>query len=252
VRWADGTSDDVTAGVNWHSHNPSVVAVSKTGLATALRFGAARIDAGYDTLGNSFQIAVTPEGTFAATGEVRQPGQGPISAVVVREPVSGRSTLTDDMGKYTLAEMRGSRLHFQKEGYEPGTLEVTADSTGFMRLQRIVRITAGETAIEPKLTHMDVEYDVGGDRCSPCRLLRIVVPRAGTMRLELSWEPYSGSELHLWVGGRRYPGNAQERTAVAETPVAAGEQVVYVGYYQWKFISGSSIQFSLATTSMSR
>lgn len=53
VRWADGTSEDVTAGARWHSHNPSVVAVSNTGLATALGFGAARIDAGYDTLGNS-------------------------------------------------------------------------------------------------------------------------------------------------------------------------------------------------------
>ena len=94
---------------------------------------------------------------------------------------------------------------------------------------------------------MDLEYDVGGDRCSPCRLIRIVVPRAGTMRLELSWEPYAGSDLHVWVGGQRYPGNAQERKAAAETAVAAGEQVVYVGYYQWKFISGSSIKFSLST-----
>jgi len=33
--------------------------------------------------------------------------------------------------------------------------------------------------IVPKLTHMDVSYAVGGDPCSPCRLIGIVSPAAG-------------------------------------------------------------------------
>lgn len=66
--WPDGTARDVTAEVRWNSHQPSVATVSSSGLATAVGFGAARIDAGYGSLNNTFQIGVTPAGTFAVTG----------------------------------------------------------------------------------------------------------------------------------------------------------------------------------------
>ena len=182
---------------------------------------------------------------------MREPGQGPLAGVRVLEPVSGRSTLTDQAGTYTLAALAGTRLRFEKDGYEPGELDVTPDSTGFMRMQRIVRITAGETAIVPKLTHMDVAYDVGPDRCSPCRLIRIVAPTAGTIRFELTWEPDPGAALHLWAGGRRFGGEMSGTQFTADIAIGAGENVVYVGYYRWKTIYRSSIQFRLAT-SMSR
>jgi hypothetical protein len=250
--WPDGTARDVTVEVRWNSHDSSVAAVSSSGLATAVGFGAARVDAGYASLNNTFQIGVTPAGTFAVTGDVREPGQGGVAGVRVLEPVSGRSTLTDQSGNYTLAALASTHLRFEKDGYEPGELDVAPDSTGFMRMQRIVRITAGETAIVPKLTHMDMSYDVGPDRCAPCRLIRIVAPAAGTIRLELAWEPNPGSELHLWAGGRRFAGDMKERQLAADAAVSAGENVVYVGYYRWTVLYGSSISFTLATTSMGR
>jgi hypothetical protein len=117
-----------------------------------------------------------------------------------------------------------------------------------MRLQRIVRIAAGEIGTVPKLTHMDVHYDIGPDRCSPCRLIRIVAPAPGTMRFELTWEPNPGADLYLWVGGQRVDGERQERQFTASAAVRAGENVVYVGYYRWRMLYGSSIMFTLATS----
>ena len=249
--WSDGTAREVTDQVRWNSHDPSVASVSSSGVAAAVGFGAARIDAGYEGLNNTFQISVTPAGTFAVTGEVREPGQGPLTGVRVLEPVSARSTVTDQSGNYVLAGLASMRLRFAKDGYEPGDLDVVPDSPGFMRMQRIVRITAGETAIVPKLTHMDMSYDLGPDRCSPCRLIRVVAPTAGTIRFELTWEPNAGSDLHLWAGGRRFTADVNERHVTGDAAVSAGEHVVYVGYYRWTIIYGSSIKLTLAT-SMSR
>ena len=115
-------------------------------------------------------------------------------------------------------------------------------------MQRIVRIAAGETATVPKLTHMDVSYDVGSDRCSPCRLIRIVAPSAATMGFELAWEPNPGADLYLWVGGQRVDGERKDRRFTARAAIRPGENVVYVGYYQWRVLSGSSIAFTLATS----
>jgi hypothetical protein len=247
----DGTTRDVTVQARWTSRNPSVVTVSSSGLATAAGFGAAQIEAAYESLLVTFQIEVTPAGTFAVTGSVREPGQGAVSDVRVREQVSGKSTLTDQLGNYTLAALLSRHLRFEKDGYEPVDLDVAPDSPGFIGMQRSVRITAGETAIVPKLTHMDVSYDVGSDRCSPCRLIRIVAPTAGTMHFELAWDPNPGSALYLWVGGQRFGGNTNEKQFAADAPINTGENVVYVGYYRWTIITGSSIKLTLATA-MSR
>ena len=123
--WPDGTLD-VTSEVRWNSQNPSVVTMSPNGLATAVGFGMARIDARFESGGGSasasFQIAVTSAGTFVVTGDVREPGQGTLAGVRVLEPVSGRSTLTDQAGTYTLALLAGTRLRFDKDGYERGEL----------------------------------------------------------------------------------------------------------------------------------
>jgi hypothetical protein len=248
----DGTARDVTNEVRWSSQNASVATVSSSGLATAVGFGATRIDAMLDagggSLNNSFQIAVTPAGTFAAAGDVREPGQGALAGVRVLEPVSGRSTLTDQLGNYTLAALARPHLRFEKDGYEPGELDITPDNRGYMRMQRIVRITAGKTAMVPKLTHMDVFYDVGGDRCSPCRLIRIVSPAAGMIHLELAWDRNPGAALYLWAGGLRFGGNMNELQVAADVPLSADENVVYVGYYRWQILYGASIQFTLATS----
>lgn len=250
--WSDGTAREVTNQVRWNSHDSSVASVSSSGVAVAVGFGAApRIDAGYEGLNNTFQISVTPTGTFGVTGDVREPGQGPLIGVRVLEPVSGKFALTDQSGNYMLAGVASTRLRFEKDGFEPGDLDIAPDSPGFMRMQRVVRITAGETAIVPKLTHMDMSYDLGPVRCFPCRLIRVVAPTAGTIRFELTWEPNAGAELYLWVGGRRFAADTNERQVTGDAAVSVGEHVVYVGYYRWATIYGSSIKFTLVT-SMSR
>lgn len=247
--WRDGSTRDVTSTARWTSRNTSVATVSSSGLATAIGFGVADIEAMYESTGRVFQISVTPAGTFAVGGDVREPGQGTLAGVRVSEPVSGKSTFTDRSGAYMLTALASRRLRFEKEGYETGELDVPADSGGYMRMQRIVRIGAGETAVIPKLTHMDVWYDVGPDRCSPCRLVRIVVPAAGTMHFDLKWEPNPGSDIYLWVGGRRFARDPnQQQQLSADAPVTAGENVAYVGYYRWMFISGASIKLALATS----
>ena len=156
-------------------------------------------------------------------------------------------------GYYVQVEnaLASRHLRFEKDGYEPGELDVPLEGGGYIGMQRIVRITAGETAIVPKLTHMDVSYDVGSDRCSPCRLIRIVAPTAGIMHFELAWDPNPGSAVYLWAGGRRFGGDVSEKQFAADADVRAGENVVYVGYYHWLILNGSSIKLTLATA-MSR
>ena len=197
ARWQNGAMRDVTAEVNWVSHDPSIVQVDARGRISTVGFGAGRIEVTYPlggrTASASLQISVSPAGTYAVSGEAREPGQGPIADVRVLEPLSGRSTITDSSGKYTLAALSGTRLQFTRDGYEPAELEIAPDYTGYVRMQRTLRINLGETADVPKLTHMDVNWDVGADRCSPCRMLRIVAPRAGPVRFELSWDPNPGS-----------------------------------------------------------
>ena len=246
--WRDGSTRDITSTAHWTSRDTSVATVSSSGLVTAIGFGAARIEVTYESLGNVFQLSVTPVGTFAAVGDVREPGQGALAGVRVLEPASGRSTLTDQSGNYMLAALGSRHLRFDKEGYETGELDLMPDSSGYMRMQRIVRIMAGETATIPKLTHMDVWYDVGPDRCSPCRRVRIVVPAAGTMHFDLTWEPNPGSDIYLWVSGQRFAPDANRQQLSADAAVVAGENVVYVGYYRWRFISGSSIKLELSTS----
>jgi hypothetical protein len=255
--WPDGSKRDVTSMAEWSSRNASIATVSPGGMATAVGFGIAAIEVKYQSVSRVFQISVTPAGTFAATGAVSEPGLGAgaggiggaLAGVRVLEPVSGRSTITDQSGNYMLVGLARPHLRFEMDGYETGDLDLTPDGLGYMRMQRIVRITAGETALIPKLTHMDVSWDVGGDRCWPCRLVRIVVPAAGTMHFDLTWEPNPGSDVYLWAGGQRFAKDANSQQHLsADAPVTAGENVIYVGYYQWTFLQGSSIKLALATS----
>jgi Bacterial Ig-like domain (group 2) len=251
ARWRDGSTRDVTSTARWSSQNTSVATVSSSGLAMANGFGAARIEATYEGALYAFQLSVTPAGTFAITGDVREPGQGTLTGVRVLEPVSGKSTVSDQSGMYTLAGLASRHLRFEKDGYESGELDVPPDDGGYMRMQRIVRIAAGETAVIPKLTHMDVAYDVGPDRCSPCRLIRIVVPAAGTMHFDLTWEPNPGSDIYLWVGGQRFAKDPNALHLSADAAVTAGENVVYVGYYRWSVLYGSSIELATSLPTLS-
>ena len=70
----------------------------------------------HGSLNTTVQIVVTPAGTFAVTGDVREPGQGTLAGVRVLEPVSGSAALTDQAGDYMLAALASTRLLFEKAG----------------------------------------------------------------------------------------------------------------------------------------
>ena len=89
LRSRDGSTRDVTSTARWTAQNTSVATVSSSGLVTSTGLGSARIEITYQELMDSFQISVTPAGTFAAAGDVREPGQGVLAGVRVLEPASG-------------------------------------------------------------------------------------------------------------------------------------------------------------------
>ena len=78
-------------------------------------------------------------------------------------------------------------MRFEKDGWESAELVINkATDDGSPAVQRVVRITAGETvAIETAPN--DLLYDLApGIACSPCRLIRVVSPIAGTLHLVLT------------------------------------------------------------------
>ncbi|MCA1650102.1 MAG: hypothetical protein LC753_07400 [Acidobacteria bacterium] len=150
--------------------------------------------------------------------------------------MSGRSATTDSDGLFSLAELPRLQAHFkvQKEGYEP--IEVAATQTNIdLPLQRIVRLTAGETVTPPALAPNDLSYTVGGTRCSPCRLIRVVVPQPGTVQVHVMWT--NTSTLSLLVERQVVAGATRELTA--EVPINAPREVLmYLGAVSPNSVSG--------------
>jgi hypothetical protein len=224
--WPDGTTQNVTSDVRWRLADMSVATISSTGLVTAVAFGLTDLDASYGALSKTLQVVVTPAGTFVASGRVREPGMGSLGGVRVLEPQSGTSVLTDQNGHYSLGSLTSAHLNFEKEGYEPGQLDATPNGSNDLPLQRIVRIAAGDIVTPAKLVPHDLSYMIGTDRCHPCRLIRVVMPSAGTLQLHLTWNaPHSA--LNVWAGGRRFVGDNVQ--VIGAVPVSASEAVVYVG-----------------------
>src|SRR6185369_13071877 len=92
-------------------------------------------------------------------------------------------------GWFTMGEFTApARMRVERDGYEPA--EADADHLGIdLPIQRIVRLTAGETVQPPRLAPNDLAYIVNasGSRCFPCRMIRINVPARGTLHLHLAW-----------------------------------------------------------------
>jgi hypothetical protein len=168
-----------------------------------------------------------PPSTYLLTGFVREPGQGGLPLVRVTFAASQQTTMTDMNGEYVLAHLpsTGAHLTFEKDQYEPVELDATQDNPS-VAMQRIIRIVAGETVTPLTLRPHDLSYQAGSDRCYPCRLIRVVAPRDGLLRFQVTWtEPHS--TLDVWAAGQRFRGNGG--ASVAEIPVNAGEVVIYIG-----------------------
>jgi hypothetical protein len=224
----DGTTKDVTSQGTWHWGEPQVLTVSPSGLVTVVGFGATWITVTYQTRGAGITIAATPSGTFALRGRVRQPAAGGVLGARVVETVSGRSGMTDVDGEFSIAQLPRLQAHLrvEREGYEPIDVD-TAGTNLDLAVQRVVRLNAGESVTPGALAPHDLSYVVGGQTCDSCRLIRIVVSRAGTLHLHVTWA-VAASRLRLFAEGQIVTADTRELTA--DVAVAAPREiVVYLG-----------------------
>ena len=113
-------------------------------------------------------------------------------------------------------------------------------------MQRIVRVTAGDSVNGLGLAPHDLSYSVGADRCFPCKLIRITAPSPGRLRINAMWTGPTNA-LHIWLTGTKFSPSGS--SVAAEASVGSGEILVYVGWsLQSTQSQGSYITFNLSTT----
>ena len=255
ARFADNSTRDVTTEATWTSLNLSVVTVSGSGLMTATGLGKTDVQVTFGNRGSSAIVQVTPPGTFAIAGRVRDPGQGQSAGIgvpgfTVRDVTSGTVTTTDASGEYTLGGIfPGDRVIYEKAGWE--TVERVFNSTNDdpnPGAQRVVIVSAGSTAVINTAPN-DVVYQLQpGVSCTPCRLVRVVSPTSGTLQLKLTWTG-SGPRLHLWIAGQTYISDGTAPIQVlANIPVTAGEHLVYAGIVGGQPFGTNYMTVTLATS----
>ena len=224
--FSDGTERDVTAEAAWTSSEPSVVTVV-SGLVTVRRLGATTISARYLNMSATVSVRPTPPGTFVVYGRAREPGRGGLIDVTVTDTASLISTKTDINGTYFLAGLpRGeSRLRFTKNDFESAEDNAT-QAFGDTELQRTIRVRVGETVRPPDFAPNDFTYMVGGERCFPCRLVRVVAEAPATVHFRITWGDVRAT-LTLLANGSVMAGSTSELEA--DVPLPRGESIVYVG-----------------------
>ena len=201
--YTNGTSRDVAAEAIWTIDLPSVLRVTN-GEATALSFGATYLWARFDRFTtSSFKVQVTPPGTFAVVGGTREPGMSGLSGVTVTNPPTGLSMVSDAGGTFTLGALTDRTLLLQKAGYEDATYmaDVTATAFEWLAMQRLIRMQAGDTA-SVRIAPHDMDYapanaTVPGERCSPCKRIRLTNTPGSLVRVTLKWTPVNVG-LKLW------------------------------------------------------
>jgi hypothetical protein len=255
---ADGTTVDLTGEVRWAPLSGEVVSISPSGFLTVVGFGRGTIGATYGTKSATQSVTATPAGTFAIAGRVREPGHSALPRVRVLATQSGESVLTDANGEFTLgALVAHGDLRAEHEGFEPLTVafEKTDPSEDFggyydLPMQRIVRIEAGESIKPPPIAPHDVSFKTVEGQCSPCRMIRVIAPAPGVLRVAVYWSAAPGP-LFLWVDGIRVGDTSQTNGVSADAPVPAGETIVYVGMTTSTgntYNSGPYVAIDLATT----
>ena len=69
-------------------------------------------------------------------------------------------------------------------------------------------------------------YPVGGNSCTDCRLIRVVVPQAGTVHVHVTW--VTAATLSLYAEGQVVNGGTRELTADVRID-APREVLMYLG-----------------------
>ncbi len=225
---SDNSTKDVTSLGVWQVSDRRVITLSQGGLLSVTGLGATWIAFSYQSRSATQLVTATPPGTFAISGRVREPGLSGLPNVEVVDTTSGRSATTDADGLFSLAGLPQLRAHLtvQKEGYEPADVDVT-DANVDLPVQRVVRLTAGETVTPAKLAPNDLSYIVGGSGCGPCRLIRVMAPQAGTLHLRITWSVTTASRLSLFAAGQVVDGTGELNVDV--TINSAREVLVYLG-----------------------
>ena len=138
-----------------------------------------------------------------------------------------------------------AHLKAEKEGYEPAEVDTTQTNVD-LPLQRVVRVLAGaETSRPDALAPNDLSYTVDGNSCKPCRLIRVVVPRSGTLDVRVTWT-VTASKLTLFAEGQVVPGSvgALDATLFIAAP---REVLIYLGAAPPSVVS-DHIPFTLETS----
>ena len=180
------------------------------------------------------------------SGRVREPGVGGLANLEVVDTMSSRSATTDAEGLFSLPGLPQLRAHLtvQKEGYEPADVDVTEANVD-LPIQSVVRLTAGETVTPAKLAPNDLSYTVGGTRCAPCRLIRVIAPQSGTLHLRITWSVTTAGRLSLFAAGQVVDGTGEVNVDVAIG--SAREVLVYLGAVSANIVKDHTI-FTLETS----
>ena len=249
ARLSDGTTKDVSSdpSTRWISNDTAIFNVSTSGLVTIVEFGSAGVSVVYQNRATGQSVTATPAGTFVVAGWVREPGQSGVSGVRVTDTGSGRTRQTTGSGSYSVAQLPANQAHlrFEKDGFEPVEYDAKpADSE--VAIQHIIRLNAGDTVTPLQMAPHDLSYTIGSDRCYPCRLIRVMVPAAGTLHVKATWNT-NAVAFNLWTGGQFFAGAPRE--AVADVAIKTpGEIVMYLGARSASGGFGSYAPFTIATT----
>ena len=226
--YSDGTTKDVSRESRWTIGDQRVLTVSPEGLLTVAGLGRTYVYASYSNRNAWGTVTATPPGTFAFSGRVREPGQGGVFDAMIVDRATGLSARTNVDGLFSLAALPQPhvRVAITKDAYEPRELGATDNIELDAPIQRIVRVTAGESIEPAPLAPNDLAYDLNGVLCQPCRMIRIDVATTGDIQLVVTWQ--GRPKLTLFAEGMRVAGDngRAEGFLTISTP---RELVVYVG-----------------------
>jgi carboxypeptidase family protein/Big-like domain-containing protein len=229
--YSDNTTKDVTRDCQWTVGDSRVATITGDGMLTVVGLGRTYVSVLYLNRSALAPVTANGPGTFVISGRVREPGLSGLVDATITETSSGRSTTSNRNGLFSIANVPAAQAHLTvtKIGYEPRELDATATTEVDAPVQRVIRLTAGESVDPPALAPNDLSYEVGGSKCQPCRLIRIVVPRAGDVEVTVTWQ--SATRLSLFAEGTTFPSDGGRVSGVIAVS-SARELVVYVGLFE--------------------
>ena len=240
--YSDGTTKDVSRESRWSVSDQRVVTLSTDGLLTVVGLGRTSVSVSYAGRVIPKSVTATPPGTFVIAGRVREPGQGGVLDAAIVDRATGLSSQANADGFFSLAALPQpqARVAVTKNEYEPRELEASEAIDIDVPIQRIVRVTAGDSIEPAPLAPNDLSYDLDGVRCQPCRMIRIDVPTTGDIQMVVTWQ--GRPKLTLFAEGMRVVGD-NGRAEGFLTISKPRELLVYVGAD-----FGEHTKFKLTTT----